>query len=141
MERRIRFAISDCTRSTRAARRRAGGGGGRGGRGGGGAADGIDLSQPMYFATYGEWTKKEGLAKVDPSKPGAQRLVWDDAKFTFQKAKDADVYVYTKQTAIDYPNYYVASAGLDDGASGRSRQHANSPTRIRSRRISRGRAA
>ena len=58
------------------ARGGAGGGGGRGGRGGGGAVDGIDLSQPMYFATYGEWTKKEGLAKVDPSQAGraASRL-------------------------------------------------------------------
>ena len=118
MERRIRFAISDCTRSTRRVRRARGGGGGRGGRGGGGAVDGIDLSQPMYFGTYGEWTKKEGLSKVDPSKPGAQRLVWDDAKLTFQKAKDADVYVYTKQTATDYPNYYVASSDLMTGASG-----------------------
>ena len=36
--------------------------------------------KPLYFATYGEWTKKEGLSKVDPSKPGAQRLVFDDAK-------------------------------------------------------------
>ena len=96
----------------------AGGGGRRGGRGGGGAVDGIDLSQPMYFATYGEWTKKEGLSKVDPSKPGAQRLAWEDAKLTFQKAKDADVYIYTKQTAADYPNYYVASPDLMTGASG-----------------------
>jgi dienelactone hydrolase len=89
-------------------------GGGRGGRGGRGgqAANGIDLSQPMYFGTYGEWTKKEGLAKVDPSKPGAQRLVFDDAKLSFQKAKDADVYVFTKQTATDYPNYYVANSDL-----------------------------
>ena len=88
---------------------------GRGGRGGGGFADGVDLSQPLFFATYGEWTKKEGLSKVDPSKPGAERLVWDDAKFTYQKAKDADVYLYTRQTSSEYPNYYVASADLKSG--------------------------
>jgi dipeptidyl aminopeptidase/acylaminoacyl peptidase len=89
-------------------------GGGRGGRGGG-APNGIDLSKPLYFATYGEWTKKEGIAKVDPSKPGAQSLVFDDAKYSFQKAKDADVYVYTKQTAVDYPNYYVTDASFKPG--------------------------
>jgi dipeptidyl aminopeptidase/acylaminoacyl peptidase len=94
-------------------------GAGRGGRGGrgGGLADGVDLSQPLYFATYGEWTKKEGLAKVDPSKPGAQKLVWDDAKFAFQKAKDADVYVFTKQTAVDYPNYYATNGDVVNPAS------------------------
>jgi dipeptidyl aminopeptidase/acylaminoacyl peptidase len=94
----------------------AGGGRGRGGRGGG-VADGVDLSQPIYFGTYGEWTKKEGLAKVDPSKPGAQRLVWDDAKYTFQKAKDANVFVYTKQTAIDFPNFYATNGDVLNPAS------------------------
>ncbi len=90
--------------------------GGRGGRGGrGGAADGVDLTQPLYFATYGEWTKKAGIAKVDPSKPGAERLMWDDASFNFQKAKDADVYLYTRQTTGDFPNYYVANADLKGG--------------------------
>jgi dipeptidyl aminopeptidase/acylaminoacyl peptidase len=92
----------------------AGATGGRGGRGGG-APNGVDLSQPLYFGTYGEWTKKEGIAKVDPSKPGAQSIVFDDAKYSFQKAKDADVFVYTKQTAIDYPNYYVTDASLKPG--------------------------
>jgi dipeptidyl aminopeptidase/acylaminoacyl peptidase len=90
-------------------------GGGRGGRGGGGAAGGVDLTKPMYFGTYGERTKKEGISKVDPSKPGAQPLVFDDARYAFQKAKDADVYVYTKQTAIDYPNYFVANADFKGG--------------------------
>ncbi len=89
---------------------------GRGGRGGrGGAADGVDLTQPLYFATYGEWTKKAGIAKVDPSKPGAERLMWDDASFNFQKAKDADVYLYTRQTSGDFPNYYVANTDLKGG--------------------------
>ena len=89
----------------------AGGRGGRGGRGGG-LVDGVDLSQPLYFATYGEWTKKEGIAKVDASKPGAQKLISEDARFAFQKAKEADVYVFTKQTAIDFPNYYAANGDV-----------------------------
>jgi len=91
-----------------------GGGRGRGGRGGG-FTDGVDLSKTMYFGTYGERTKREGLSKVDPSKPGAQALVWEDARFTFQKAREADVYLYTRQTAIDFPNYYVANADLKGG--------------------------
>src|SRR6185503_14734790 len=93
----------------------AGGRGGRGGRGGAGNAEGVDMSQPIYFATYGEWTKKSGVSKVEPNKPGAQRIVFDDANYNFQKAKDADVYVYTRQTAIDFPNYYVTDASLKPG--------------------------
>ena len=39
--------------------------------------DGIDLSKPQYFAAYGEWTKKAGIARLDPGKPGMRdaRLV------------------------------------------------------------------
>ena len=92
--------------------RRGGGRGGRGGRGGGGASLGIDVSQPLYVGTYGEWTKKAGLSRVDPGTPGAKSLVWDDASFDFQKARDADVYLYTRQTSRDFPNYFVANTGL-----------------------------
>lgn len=91
-------------------------GGGRGGRGGrGGMAGGIDLSEPLYFATYGEWTKKAGISKVDAAHPGAHAIVFDNANYNFQKAKGADVYVYTRQTAIDFPNYYVTGASLEPG--------------------------
>ena len=101
-----------------------GGRGGRGGRGGAGFADGVDLSQPLYFSMYGEWTKKEGLARVDAARPGAQRLAWDDAKYSFEKAKDADVYLFTRQTAIDFPNYYVAGAELTKPATSASAMKA-----------------
>jgi dienelactone hydrolase len=95
-------------------------GGGRGGRGGGRAGNGavnpgIDISQPLYVGTYGEWTKKAGLSRVDPGTPGAKSLVWDDASFDFQKARDADVYMYTRQTARDFPNYFVANTDFKGG--------------------------
>ena len=89
---------------------------GRAGRSGAGGLDeGIDLSKPLYFGTYGEWTKKEGIARVEPNNVGATSLVWDDASYNFIKAKDADVYLYTRQTAIDYPDYYVASPDFKSG--------------------------
>ena len=98
------------------------GSGGRRGRGsvaaGPGAAavsDGVDLSKPLYFATYSEWTKKEGFARVDVSRPGATTLVADDASLNFLKAKDADLFVYTRQTSTDFPNYYIASADFKRG--------------------------
>ncbi len=88
---------------------------GRGGRGGAGAADGIDLAAPLYVATYGEWTKKAGLARIDADKPGAKPLMWDDATFNFEKARDADTFIYTRQTSVDYPNYFIANADLKGG--------------------------
>jgi dipeptidyl aminopeptidase/acylaminoacyl peptidase len=79
-------------------------------RGGNGNTQGVDLKKPLYFGTYGEWTKKAGLARVQPGKSGATSLVWEDASFNFQRARNADVYVYTRQTATDFPNYWVAGA-------------------------------
>jgi len=76
---------------------------------------GIDLSKPLYFSIYGEWTKKNGIARVDADKPGARRIVFDDASYNFTKAKDADAFLYTRQTFVDFPNWYVANADLKGG--------------------------
>ncbi|MCA0375285.1 MAG: prolyl oligopeptidase family serine peptidase [Gemmatimonadetes bacterium] len=76
------------------------------------AQDGIDLSQPLYFETYGEWTKKEGLARVDGMKGGATRITWEDAKVDFRKARDADVWVYSRQTVKNAPDFYAADDGI-----------------------------
>lgn len=75
----------------------------------------IDLSAPLYFQTYGEWTKKAGLSRVDGEKGGAVRLMWDDAAFNFLKAKDAAVVLYSRSTARDYPDWYLANASFSGG--------------------------
>ncbi len=78
--------------------------------------DGVDLSAPLYVTAYGEWTKKRGIARVDSSHPGVTDLLWGDAAFSsLMKAEDADVYLYTRETYADPPNYYVADASLADG--------------------------
>jgi acetyl esterase/lipase len=77
---------------------------------------GADLSGPIYFGTYGEWTKKSGVARVDKGRPGATALLWDDAAFgTLLKAGKAETYLYTKGTYKDYPDYYVFDATLKGG--------------------------
>ncbi len=76
----------------------------------------VDLRQPQYFAAYGEWTKKAGLARLDPGRPAPVMLVWDDAGFgTLLKARKAEVYAYTRDTFKDYPDYYAADALLRNG--------------------------
>ena len=81
----------------------------------GGPGTGIDLSKPLYFGTYGEWTKKEGLSRVDPSKPGAQQLVFDTARVNVLKARNADTFVYTRQNFAEFPDYHVFKDGFKDG--------------------------
>ncbi len=76
------------------------------------AADGIDLSQPLYFETYGEWTKKEGLAVVDAVKGGATAVAWEDAKVDFRRARDANTWVYSRQTVAKAPDYFAADDGI-----------------------------
>jgi dipeptidyl aminopeptidase/acylaminoacyl peptidase len=90
-------------------------GGGPGGRGGGPGGPPIDLSKPLYFGTYGEWTKHEGLSRVDPGKAGATSLFFEDARFNITKARDADLYTYTRQTFTEYPNYWVFNPGFKGG--------------------------
>ncbi|HUQ84409.1 MAG TPA: prolyl oligopeptidase family serine peptidase [Gemmatimonadaceae bacterium] len=73
---------------------------------------GIDLSKPMYVSTYGERTKKEGLSVVAPGKAGATSLVWEDAKYNFARAKNADTWIFTRQTVKDFPDYWSTTGGF-----------------------------
>jgi dipeptidyl aminopeptidase/acylaminoacyl peptidase len=82
---------------------------------GGGSAEGIDLSKPLYIATYGEWTKKEGLSRVDPGQPGAKRIFFDEARFNIVRARDAETYLYTRQNFTEFPNWWVFGDGFKDG--------------------------
>jgi dipeptidyl aminopeptidase/acylaminoacyl peptidase len=83
----------------------------------------IDPAKPMYFETYGEWTKKEGLAQVDPMKSGAKVLSWENDKVDYRHARDADLWLYARQTVVKFPDWYAADGDalanerrLTDGA-------------------------
>jgi dienelactone hydrolase len=74
---------------------------------------GIDLSAPVYFSAMEEWTKKSGIIRTDPNQPGSTKLCWDDAEFgALRKAPGADVFVFTRETMADYPDYYVTDANF-----------------------------
>jgi len=68
----------------------------------------IDPSKPLYFETYGEWTKKEGLSEVDALKGGAKVLSFENDKVDYRRARDADTWVYARQTVVKYPDFYAA---------------------------------
>ena len=76
----------------------------------------VDLGQTQYFSVYGEWTKKAGIARIEKGKPAPTMLLWDDAGFGgLAKAKKADVFVYSRDTFKDYPDYYATDALLKNG--------------------------
>src|SRR4051794_23677874 len=75
--------------------------------------EGIDLSKPQYFHAYGEWTKKGGIARVDPGHAGVTMLGWADASYPqMLKAKNADVLIYSRGTSLEANDYYAADASL-----------------------------
>ena len=68
---------------------------------------GIDLSQPLYVRTYGEWTKKSGVTRIDPKSGEAKILLWDDAAVrNLMKAKNTDYYVYSSETFAKPTQYF-----------------------------------
>ena len=87
---------------------------GAGGRGGGAAADededdeGVDLSKPLVFSSYGEWTKRSGWWTREPD--GALRpIVHEDRGYgALAKAEHADRVIFTRQTFEEYPDVWTA---------------------------------
>jgi dipeptidyl aminopeptidase/acylaminoacyl peptidase len=86
---------------------------GGGGRGGGPRGTKIDLSKPVTLTAYGEYTKKAGFYELANGQ--LKELVYEDASFsTPQKAAKADVYLFTRQTFVEFPDLRLAGPGLKD---------------------------
>jgi dipeptidyl aminopeptidase/acylaminoacyl peptidase len=74
----------------------------------------VDLKKSYLLSSYGEWTKKSGYSLLQPGKI-PQTLVYDDASFSrVTKALSADKYMFTKQTFVDFPDYYVSGGSFTD---------------------------
>lgn len=91
------------------------GGGFGGGRGGGAAARAtIDLSKPITLSAYGEYTKKAGFYELANGQ--LKELVYEDAAFSNPvKAAQADKYLFTRQTFVEFPDLRVGGYGFKDG--------------------------
>lgn len=76
---------------------------------------GIDLTKPLYVGTYGEWTKKDGLVKLEPGKPAVTLLSGDCSFGQPMKARDADVFAFSRQTTVEYPDFYLTDATFKEG--------------------------
>ena len=73
---------------------------------------GIDLTKPIYMAALQHLTKKEALVRLDPNKVGAVVLSgWRDARHLPMKARDAEVWVASIQSATRFPDYWRVAFG------------------------------
>ncbi|HRN52351.1 MAG TPA: prolyl oligopeptidase family serine peptidase, partial [Gemmatimonadaceae bacterium] len=73
---------------------------------------GIDPAQPMFVETYGEYSKREGLVQIDVARGGVRVISDEDAKVDYRRARDANVWAFTRQSAVAFPDWYAADAGL-----------------------------
>lgn len=74
--------------------------------------DWIDTKKPLVLEAYGEWTKKNGFFELkigSTPKP----LVYEDAMFGYPiKSKNSNKLFLTKQTFVDFPDFYSATLGF-----------------------------
>lgn len=82
---------------------------------------GIDLTKSQYFGIYGEWTKKSGIARLNGGKSGlnagATTLIWEDANINrFTKAKNAEIYYFTKERFAEPTNVFLTDASISKQA-------------------------
>jgi dipeptidyl aminopeptidase/acylaminoacyl peptidase len=84
--------------------------------GGGGPAaprEPIDLSKPITLSAYGEHTKKAGFFELANGQ--LKELMFEDASFsTPVKAKNADRFLFTRQTFVEFPDLRVSGPGFRD---------------------------
>ena len=75
-------------------------------------AKGLDFSKPLFIRAFGELTKKNGTAILEPGKP-LRTPRFDDALYAgLMKAKHADVYVYSREDTQEFPDFYASGADL-----------------------------
>jgi dipeptidyl aminopeptidase/acylaminoacyl peptidase len=74
----------------------------------------IDLSKPMLVSTVNETTKQEGYSQLNPITQQLTKLYEGDfsvGNFVL-KAKNAERYLFTKQTFKDYPDWYATDGSF-----------------------------
>ena len=72
----------------------------------------IDTTEDVYLTAYGEWTKESGFFLLNDGKP-PKKLIFDDASYgRLTKARNADIFLFTRETFVDFPDYYTCDSGF-----------------------------
>ena len=76
-----------------------------------GARQTFDLAKPQTLSAYGEWTKKSGYYGL--ANGILTELVYEDASYGNPvKALKADVFLFTRQTFVEFPDLRVSGPGF-----------------------------
>lgn len=76
-------------------------------------ANGVDLSKPVYLSAFHEGTRDSGYYRLNPN--GLERLVVMPKSFgALSKAKNAEVYAFTREDFADPRDLYVSGPNLAD---------------------------
>jgi dienelactone hydrolase len=75
----------------------------------------LDLRRPMHLMVREQWTKREGVARVLASRPGAAILLWEEAHLQLLRARDAEVHVYSRETVAEFPDWFAVNGPLQKG--------------------------
>jgi dipeptidyl aminopeptidase/acylaminoacyl peptidase len=78
--------------------------------------EGIDTGEPILLSAYGERTKKSGYFQAQPGND-PRELLFEDAMLGtpgfrgggFRKAKDAERVIFTRQTFVEFPDYWTSN--------------------------------
>jgi dipeptidyl aminopeptidase/acylaminoacyl peptidase len=71
----------------------------------------FDLAKPQTLWAYGEWTKKSGYSELANGK--LAELVYEDAFYGNPvRALKADVFLFTRQTFVEFPDLRVSGPGF-----------------------------
>lgn len=68
----------------------------------------FDLKKPLLLSAYGDKTKKSGYYEVKVGKKPKVLRYEDKMIGGVIKAKDADKIIYTEQTFVDFPDYWLS---------------------------------
>ena len=70
--------------------------------------EGIDLDEPLLLTAYGDRTKKSGYLEVEKGE-SLEPLIWlDKSVGRPTKADDTDRIIFTQQTFVEFPDYWVS---------------------------------
>jgi dienelactone hydrolase len=80
---------------------------------------GINLSKPIFIRKYGELTKKSGIVKIQAGRSGLvvgpASLIWEDANISrLVKAKNAEVYLFSKEKFNEPTEFYLTDANISN---------------------------
>jgi dipeptidyl aminopeptidase/acylaminoacyl peptidase len=71
----------------------------------------FDPAKPIYFHLHGYYSKREGIARYAKGK--TERLLLTEKRITrIEKAKDADIFIWSAEAFDDSPDFFVAGADV-----------------------------